>query len=90
MAEELSRVLHGALSDEAMHQRIDAIAAELRPEMERNGQRWGMRVKDWERMVSGLHNYVDGRAVFVAGNFREKFSYPREDFQLLFGDLTGK
>lgn len=85
---EMSRVFHSTMSDENVHQLIDELAAEIRPEMERNGQRWDMPIEQWEKMVSKLHRYVNGRASFVIDSITSRLPISKSSYKELFGDIV--
>lgn len=58
-------MLDGPFSDEAVLARIDEMAEQLRPEIQRDAYRWHETAKDWEYMISALKNFVSydkGRA----------------------------
>ena len=63
----LGELLRGPMSQEQMHRRIDALAEQLRPEMERDMLRWGNKPQDWESMLRVLHEFVE----FGEGRSRE-------------------
>ena len=92
LLKELSRVLHGPLSNEHVLAEIDALAAELASEIPRDCQRWNWTVRTWENMVDQLRTYVTGnggRAAFVARNLCERFSVGGDKAQELYGDIPG-
>lgn len=54
-----SEVWDTALSNEAILAEIDALAAELEPEIERNCEAWGLYSRDWYRSVDELRNMIN-------------------------------
>ena len=63
--EQLNDALTGGMSDEAMLERIDRFADEIRPEIEREKARWGGRTADWEHLVDDIRFFItkkDGQA----------------------------
>lgn len=59
-AERLCLLLRTTLSDAHVLERIDELQETLRPEMERERERWGGSVEDWERNVDLLRAWVTG------------------------------
>ncbi len=89
----LSDALNGPLSDEAVEERIDALAEELRPEVERNGKRWGGSLQTWERMLDDLKVWLHGfggRAKVLVSDLNSYVQMSSEEKQRYFGDVLAK
>ncbi len=75
LLDELKRAVEGPLSDENALALIDSLADELRPEIARDRERWGVgSFEDWERMVEHLREYIEmnqGRAANTVQLLRE-------------------
>ena len=92
MAQQLSDALHGSLSDESVLALIDALEAEIEPEMEREVRRWFpmSSVDTWHRKVQVLRNFVTqggGRAHVMINSFKNFSSLSQEEYDRYFGDL---
>ena len=92
---ELSDALNGPMSDEAVVAKIDSLADELRPEIPRDGERWGCTLKSWERMIDDLKSWVTsfvagGRARFLAVDADYYLKMTSEEKQAYFGDILSK
>ncbi len=55
---EMARALTGPMSDEAVLEKIDEMAEELRPEVARDRARWGGSEKTWNHIVEALRVWV--------------------------------
>ena len=55
---QLNKALTGELSDEAMLERIDRFADEIRPEIGKEKERWGGKTADWERLVDDIRGFI--------------------------------
>lgn len=87
---KLSECLTGEMSNDSANALIDELAAELRPEMERECDRWGYTVELWERMVEYLHEYINGyggRARYLAVSLRDYISISDEEWDSYFGSI---
>ena len=66
---QLEAALEGPLDLDYVIERIDEMAAELRPEMERDRERWNFEMAVWERLVEHnkdfLRYYPDRKKYFV-------------------------
>lgn len=93
MAQLLSEYLHGPLSEENVYATIDRIAAEIRPEIERDGARWGYTTKQWERELQNyLYDFAGnygrgGYGKMFAKSARSILHLSNERWEELFGDL---
>ena len=93
MTERLSQYLHGPLSQENAFAMIDSLAAELRPEIPRDAQRWGYSLERWERnlqvfLYDFFSNYgYGGYERDFAKTARATLRISAEDFERYFGDL---
>ena len=99
MAEQLSAALKGPMSDENVVALIDDLADQLRPEIQRDRERWakgggeGDTVEFWEhgfQMVDYLRNYVtrkDGRAMQLLKSFLSHSNLTSEEKEKYFGDF---
>lgn len=87
---KLSECLTGEMSNDSANALIDGLAAELRPEMERECARWGYTVALWERMVDYLHEYINaygGRARYMAASVKEYVKISDEEWDFYFGSI---
>lgn len=98
MAEQLSAALHGAMSDENVVAMIDDFADQLRPEIQRDRERWakgggGDSADFWEhgfQMVDYLRDFVtrkDGRAEQMIRSFISHTNLTKEEIEEYFGDI---
>ena len=87
---KLSECLTGEMSNDSANALIDGLAAELRPEVERECTRWGYTVALWERMVDYLHEYINaygGRARYMAASVKEYVKISDEEWDFYFGSI---
>ena len=56
-----AELLSGPLSNEALLKELDAMAEELRPEVERDYERIGSSLKSWENSIADLRSMIVGR-----------------------------
>ena len=98
MAEQLSAALHGDMSNEAVVAMIDDFADQLRPEIQRDRDRWakggeGDSVEFWEhgfQMVDYLRDFVTrkaGRAKTMVNSFVSHSNLTQEEIEKFFGDI---
>lgn len=98
MAEQLSEALHGPMSDEAVLALIDELADQLRPEIQRDRERWakggdGDTVEFWEhgfQMVDYLRDYVsrkNGRSIALIKSFLSHSNLTKDEIEQYFGDF---
>ena len=97
-AELLSDALHGAMADEEVIKLIDDLADQLRPEIQRDRERWakggglGDSVEFWEhgfQMVDYLRDFVtrkSGRAAGMVSSFIAHTKLTQEEIEQYFGD----
>lgn len=93
LIQALSDALNGPLSDEAVEAKIDALAEELRPEVERNGKRWGGGLKIWERMLNDMKVWLHGfggRAKVLVSDLSSYVWMSAEEKEQYFGDILAK
>lgn len=57
----VAELKNGVLSNEHVLQRIDEFAEELRPEIQRERERWGGTYENWEENVQKMKNYITAR-----------------------------
>lgn len=102
MAEQLSAALHGPMADDNVLALIDRLADELRPEMERDRQRWAHgnakldTLEGWEsgpEMLPWLRDFVTrkgGRAYLVMNSFlnRQGLKLTEAETEQFFGDIV--
>lgn len=93
LAQRLSEYLHGPLKKENVQRVIAETAAELRPEIERDGERWGYSPAQWEReiqfyMLEFTDKYAGvDYARHIANSAKSFLQLDQEQFQQLFGDI---
>ena len=58
LAERLACCLAGPLSEENVLSVIDRLEQQLRPEVQRDGERWGFTLKQWEREIDEFIRFV--------------------------------
>ena len=90
IAQRLAELLEGPLSDEAVHARIDALAAQIRDELPLEKERWGGKVSRWERMVNDLHDFVNGRAEEMIHSICRNTDFTAEEEAAYFGELLAQ
>ena len=72
--------LDGPLADEAVLARIDALAAEIDPEMPRDTQRWSGSYDSWKKSVEEIRSFITmnaGRAENMVQLLRESGMFER-------------
>lgn len=50
---------------DSMHNLLDAMVAEIEPEMQRHINRWGGTMVEWQSNVQDIHDFIDTRCVNV-------------------------
>lgn len=80
-----AELLDGPLSDEAMLALIDETAAEIRPEVARERERWGSVQEQWESMVQDLKDFCTDRADSVEYSICYEFGLSEEKRESYFG-----
>ena len=89
-ARRASVLLSGVLSDEHVLETIDAMAEELRPEIEMDRERWGGSAETWEANVQRMRDYVSrGRAAWVAEDCAEVLGLTPAQREYWFGEVLG-
>ena len=86
----LSECLNGEMSNDSANALLDELAAQIRPEMERECERWGYTVDLWERMVGTLHEYINnygGRARCLANAVTGYISMSDDEWNSYFGNI---
>lgn len=56
--EKFSAAIKGPLSNKNVLSRIDMLAEQIAPEVERNAQRWGWTAASWERSIDSLRGMI--------------------------------
>ncbi len=87
---KLSECLNGEMSNDSANALLDELAEQIRPEMERECERWGYSVALWERMVGILHEYVNnygGRARCLANAVTGYISMSDDEWNGYFGSI---
>ncbi len=92
--EKLSEYLHGPLSAENASATLARIAAEIRPEVARDGTMWGYTLDEWERQQHNyMYNFLNdsggaGYPVYFASTARSFLGMSAAEFDKYFGDLS--
>lgn len=93
MIEKLSQYLSGPLSRDNAFAVMDRLAAELRPEIARDGAKWGYTLDQWERELQNyLYGVIGG---YGRGDYCQQFARSAKDclgmssaeYEQYFGDL---
>lgn len=90
--ERASALLGGVLSDEHVVEKIEEMAAELRPEITADRELWGGSLAQWERSVQGLCDFVQtgtGRAAQTARSCVSLLHMTDEETEKYFGEVLG-
>lgn len=90
LLEQLSYALTGNLSNEHVLARIDAIEAELTPEISRDRDRWGGSLEKWQYMVEDLRIYVNhdvGRASLLVTSIKNKLNLSQDTVNFYFSEV---
>lgn len=82
----LSYQLNNVWTEERVIQRIDQIYNNLKPEMERNQQRWGMTYSHWEENVEKLREYTRLRRNYIKKHAKSFFNLSNNEMKQYFGD----
>ena len=89
-ARRASVLLSGVLSDEHVLEMINAMAEEVRPEIEMDRERWGGSVETWEANVQRIRDYVSlGRAAWVAEDCADVLDLTPAQRDYWFGEILG-
>ena len=62
----------------------------VRPELQREKDRWGGTIPQWERMVKRLHNFATGRAEKSVNSLCSALRFTPEEKEFYFGDLIAE
>ena len=90
LAKRLAELLKGPLSDEYINAKIEEMADMVRPELEREKERWGGTIPQWERMVKRLHNFATGRAEKSMNSLCSALRFTKEEKEYYFGELIAE
>ncbi len=82
----LRELLSTYLSDDAVAAMIDELAAQIRSEIPREKKRWE-KPPSWESKVTGLKDYVHGRAEAMIRSIKAELGLSDSEVQRYFGDL---
>lgn len=83
-----AELMGSILNEKAIIARIDSLAATLRPEMERDRERWGSSMTRWENALESLRAYVRGgaRDRNVLSDLQNYFSLTDAEMTAYFGE----
>lgn len=87
---QMGEALSGPLADENVHAEIDALAEQIRPEIERDRARWGGSVFNWEKMINDLHNFINsngGRAKAMISTLNKYTNITAAEKELYFSEV---
>lgn len=84
--ERLNYQLKNVWNEERVLEQIDLIYENLKPEMERNQQRWSMTYASWEAEVEKLRNYAKTRTKNVKSHAKSFFNLSDSEMKEYFGD----
>lgn len=87
LATRLAELLAGPMSDENMMATIDMLAASIRDEIPLERARWGGNAAQWEKMVTQLKNYCDGRAVKMISSLCSYCNFTNAEKEQYFGEI---
>lgn len=87
LATRMAELLAGPMSDENMMATIDMMADTIRDEVPLERERWGGNLRNWEKMVTQLKDYCDGRAVELIYNLCDVVGFSRSERTKYFGDI---
>lgn len=87
IARRLAELLEGPLSDEAMLANVAQMCDTIRDEIPLEGKRWGYDTAIWERFVSEVTKYCDGRAEYMIHNFCTQVGFTAAEKEEYFGHL---
>ena len=85
--EQLGNALSTTLSDENVNAMIDEVAAEIRPEITRDRERWGSTLDRWESMVNDLHKFANGRAAGMVTYLNNYIAVTQSDRDTYFSNV---
>ena len=84
--EILSKILKENLSNERILKYVDNIYNLLLPEMPRNQERWGQKMKDWNDAVDELKNFVNMRRSYLLTQTKNYFGLSNDEMKEYFGE----
>lgn len=87
LATRLAELLAGPLSDENMTALLNSMAAEIEDEIPLDYERWDATLSVWYRMIDGMRDYCDGRAVRMINGLCNELGFTNAQKQYYFGDL---
>lgn len=87
LATRLAELLAGPMSDENMVATVDMIAASIRDEIPLERARWGSTAHQWEKMVTQLKNYCDGRAVEMVNSLCSHLGFTKDEKAHYFSEV---
>lgn len=82
----LSYQLENVWNETRVLNRIDEIYNKLKPEMQRNQERWGMTFDHWEESVDYLRDFTKIRSSYVKSSAKSFFGLSNADMKEYFGD----
>ncbi len=82
----LSYQLENVWNEDRVLEYIDDIYNTLKPEMERNQNRWGMTYKTWEDNVEKLRSYTKLRRDYITKQAKSFFNLSNNEMKEYFGD----
>ncbi len=90
LAKRLAELLAGPLSDEYIHNKIEEMADMVRPELAMEKERWGGTIPQWERLVTRLHNFTNGRSLEMIDSLCNTLHFTQEEREHYFGELLAQ
>ena len=90
LARRLAELLAGPLSDEAVNSKIEEMADMVRPELAMEKDRWGGTIPQWERMITRLHNFTNGRSKEMIDSLCNTLNFTQEEREHYFGELLAR
>lgn len=78
-------IAYGSFDTDRLLRLVDEMAAEIRPEMERQVERWGMHdsVADWEQEIEGLKRNITARRETALKQLQNMFGLTGEEMKAL-------
>lgn len=83
--ERFVEIAYGNFDTDRLLQLVEEMAAEIRPEMERQVERWGMHdsVADWEQEIEGLKRNIAARRETALKQLQNMFGLTDEEMKAL-------